>query len=258
MFFVRRLLNRHLPVAPRHDDLYLVEFPRSGITWLSFVVANLVRTKSCEHREVGFGSINDYIADVGMSRHVAPLSPGQWPNIRIIKSHEVVNPDYTKVIYLVRDPRKVMESYYRYRCGLGEYQGTFSQFIRDRRYGLRRWAEHVRGWIWSSRDSQRLQYIRYEDLQQASEQTICGTLGAFGIRVGVQEVAEALNAATVERMKELEEAYKSRDPRVAAGRLKQFKFVRSGETAAPIQWSEADNAVLSATCREVMTWFGYR
>ena len=33
--------NKLYPINPKHDDVYIVEFPRSGITWLSTLIANV-------------------------------------------------------------------------------------------------------------------------------------------------------------------------------------------------------------------------
>ena len=31
------------PFTIKHDDLYLVEYPKSGVTWLSFIFANIIQ-----------------------------------------------------------------------------------------------------------------------------------------------------------------------------------------------------------------------
>jgi hypothetical protein len=42
----RRRDNKMMPKNPRHDDFYVVEFPKSGITWLTAILANVALIES--------------------------------------------------------------------------------------------------------------------------------------------------------------------------------------------------------------------
>jgi len=55
---VKYILNyQHCIATPTkqcHDDVWLVEFPKSGVTWFSFLVANVNLIKSGVEKEVTF------------------------------------------------------------------------------------------------------------------------------------------------------------------------------------------------------------
>src|ERR1700680_1912974 len=90
------------PVNPLISDLYLVEFPKFGVTWLSFILANINLLVAGESRLATYFNINDLIPDIQYSRDL-PLPDHRFPGFRIIKSHSPYNPSYKKVILLVRN-----------------------------------------------------------------------------------------------------------------------------------------------------------
>ena len=77
---------------------------------------------------------------------------------------------FRRVIYVVRDGRDVMYSYYRFRHGLGQNLAlNFSQFIEPSRkhYPGPRWHEHVEGWLERGEAEEvELLLVKYEDLHR--------------------------------------------------------------------------------------------
>jgi len=76
------------------DDVMLVSYPRSGNTWVRFLLANLM---SDSDRPLDFVEMEGFIPAIHSTR--------QWGQIksmasgRFIKSHMPYQPDYKKVIY---------------------------------------------------------------------------------------------------------------------------------------------------------------
>src|SRR6185437_14168175 len=91
--------------------MFLVSYPRSGNTWMRFLITNLIFTGeptsflNIEKRmpEIYFHS--DWIL-----RHL--------PRPRYFKSHECFDPRYKRIIYIVRDPRDVAVSAYHFNLKL--------------------------------------------------------------------------------------------------------------------------------------------
>ncbi len=53
--------KKTLPNCQRHDDVYLVEFPKSGITWLSTIISNCFLQYSGKKQQATFYNIQQLI-----------------------------------------------------------------------------------------------------------------------------------------------------------------------------------------------------
>src|SRR5438874_11935634 len=88
------------------DDVFLVSYPKSGNTWVRFLIANLI-----SDIPVTFLNIEQRIPSI----YILPdRALRAMPKPRVLKSHECFVPRYRNVIYIVRDPRDVAVSYYHY------------------------------------------------------------------------------------------------------------------------------------------------
>ena len=108
---VKLLLRLHHPgrnLKIFSDDVFLVSYPKSGNTWTRFLIANLTHPKT----PAGFANIHELVPDPeGTAKKVFD----HMPRPRIIKSHTCFDPEYPRVIYIVRDPRDVVLSQYHYQ-----------------------------------------------------------------------------------------------------------------------------------------------
>src|SRR5260370_2326170 len=100
------IADRNLAVYP--DDTFVVSYPRSGNTWTRFLIANLVFPSE----SVTFTNIERLIPDTSSQSNRALK---RTPRPRIIKSHEYFDPRYRRVLYIVRDPRDLVLSYYNFQ-----------------------------------------------------------------------------------------------------------------------------------------------
>src|SRR5881227_2930975 len=88
------IADRDVAVYP--DDVFLVSYPRSGNTWIRFLIGNLIYPND----PVTFANLEQRIPSIyTYPNHVLRRLP------RVLKSHEVFDPRYPRVIYIVRDPR---------------------------------------------------------------------------------------------------------------------------------------------------------
>lgn len=209
-----------LPVERNDDDLFIVEFPKSGVTWLTFLVANVNAQLNGDSRAVTFFNVNDFVPDVQSVRHVhsarAPL-----PGYRCFKSHAPRLAPYRKVVYLVRDPRHVMVSYWTFLRGLGWWQGTLGQLVASRKYGIRAWTDHVGGWLRGVDAAASFALLRYEDLMANTAGELMRLYALLGISVTPEIVAAAIERSSLDRMRELERSYAAGHPA-----LRGVEFVR--------------------------------
>src|SRR5690349_25152573 len=86
------------------DDVYLVSYPKSGNTWVRFLIANLISEEPITLLNIEQRIPSVYILPDRELRRVR--------RPRLLKSHECFVSRYRKVIYTVRDPPDVAGSYY--------------------------------------------------------------------------------------------------------------------------------------------------
>src|SRR5215831_7110332 len=90
---LRKPLNRirHWGLDP--NDAFIASYPRSGNTWLRFVLFDVLVSGQIS----GFDEVNHIIPEVGLHISGYPLLPGRG---RLIKTHEPYQKEYRKAIYL--------------------------------------------------------------------------------------------------------------------------------------------------------------
>lgn len=228
---------------------------------MTTILANIMQEYIRRHTESAVCDeffLNDLIPDIHMSRYI-PIEPrGPWPGCRIIKSHSYANRDYLKVIYVVRNPIAQISSYYDYSRGLGQFSGTFSEFIKDKNLGIRAWERHVRGWATETEKSRRIALLRYEDMRKNTAEALSSVLGAVGADVERDILQLAVDRAEFNKMKEAEKRFKEVDLQTVFGKYKSFLFVKSGRQEADVDISDADREYIESISGETMALLGYK
>lgn len=239
-------IDRVLP-----DDTFVVSYPRSGNTWTRYILAYLVRG-------------TDATLDPHAVNHIAPDAYVHSAIInaqshqRLIKIHDPFLDECPRVIYVHRDYRESLVSYWHFVRRSERYAGSFSAFLRSGipgRHGG--WKRHIRAmWRRQETDPATIHVIRYADLGGNFAETVAGLVAWSGIGMGV-------DLATVQRLTAMET--------VAGGEQTYFGHFRrmSGEsffvdrgkgTQWMSCWSAEDMAWL-ARDRElvaIMEQLGYR
>ncbi len=210
----------NLPTTTYPDDVYLVLYPRSGNTWVRFMLANLFAKE-----EVTFQNIMHFVPSVHRDTEI--LNRIHRP--RIIKSHAPFEPLYSRVIYLVRDGRDVYVSFYHYRQEQLPAGTTLADFIQmDHWPGS--WGKHVISWLDANLPPDRFLLVRYEQIHEQPERELRRITEFIGLDVTEDHLKEAIRKSDLDAMRRIED--KCGHPR--AGRF-SGRFVRSGKTGG---WKE--------------------
>jgi hypothetical protein len=184
-------------------DVLVASYPRSGNTWLRFLLFEILTGESAEFEKVLRG-----IPYVGGHHRAPPLLPGQG---RLVQTHEWPRGEYKKAIFLVRDPRDIVVSEYGFERIRGRYTGEFNDFIESFLLGeanpFGSWQSQVEQWLASSlAKDDKLLLVRFEDLRSNTEETITRILEFLGVsRVEKEVIRNAIANNSVQRMREKED-----------------------------------------------------
>lgn len=194
-----------LPKNPVHDDIYLVEYPKSGITWLSFLIGNIELKLNKQSEIITLLNYTKYVPDIHQ------IKCGEISRIlkrTFIKSHDVYNPYYNYVIYIVRHPYDVMVSYYNFMRERRFNKG-FEDFVKNKKFGIGSWVNHLNSWYYNNQGSQRIHFIKYENLMKNPKKTLKDLYTNLGIDLNYEIIKSSIDLSNMENMKKSEEFYRA-------------------------------------------------
>lgn len=146
-----------LPIAQTEPaDVFIVAYPKSGITWFQSLVAGAVY--GLDPEQAPDRLTQDLVPDV---HYKSCYKRYRTPTF--FKSHHLPRPEYRRVVYLLRDGRDVMVSYWHHLRALGRDDLDFREMIGGAGLFPCKWHEHVGQWTANPFGAEML-LIRYEDL----------------------------------------------------------------------------------------------
>lgn len=262
----------------REASVWLVSYPKSGNTWLRFVVFYLVNKRA---------PLNSVELDSFMNSHwVGPLIEGPmfkkshacWKSLRALMG------DGPKVVYLVRHPLDVMQSGLNYALLTGEIPAGdasardlwVQSYIaaggnpawRKSSIAAGSWIENVRSW--REAPKREVLFLRYEDC--LADPALSASRIAQLLQIGLdgQLLSDCLRETSFEALKHFEEqevvraietgrpqgrfSKKKRAPALRAGR----RFFSSGRAGAYRQvFSPTEIEAAWAVFRDAAAPLGY-
>jgi hypothetical protein len=223
---MRQPAARGLTVYP--DDTFLVSFPRSGNTWTRFLVCNLMNPAD----PVNFAQLESRIPEI---YYVTDQNLCAFPRPRVIKSHECFDPRYKKIIYIVRDPRDVLISYYEYQlkrrvisedCSLEEFLPRFMESEIEPKTGS--WRDHVVSWMATRGGQKNFLLLRYEEMLVNTQKEATKIASFLGLDSNPGRIARAVALSSADRMRKLEKE-QSRQWKLTKKTRQDKPFVRKAE-----------------------------
>lgn len=206
-------MRRWVARDPRAHDIYIVEFPKSGITWLCTLIANMALQEAGSQEQVTHYNVQQYIPDIHMANDM-PIGDSLLSAIpqRLIKSHVAYNRYYQAVIYLARHPAAVMRSYCTYLNQQAGNEITLEQLLEHKKLGLPAWQAHVRSWLETNSRAGRLHLVRYEDLVDDTAGTLRTLCRNLGWAISDRAIEQAGRLSEADRMKTMENVYRDNNP----------------------------------------------
>ncbi len=176
------------------EDVFLVAFPKSGITWLQHLVSGL--QYGIDTQYLPDKLVQEIIPDIYVSRFYK-----RFGDLKIFKSHELPQPQYKRVIYLVRDGRDAMVSYYHFQRKLGKKVSLEEMVIQHKEVYPAPWWGHIRQWLQNPYKAEII-YIRYEDLLNKPTEELKKICDFLGFKRDETLIEKIIQGSTINKMRE--------------------------------------------------------
>lgn len=225
-----RRVQPGMSLKVRPDDTFLVSYPKSGNTWMRFLIANLLR----QDPPVGLLDADTLIPSVdGQTKKFFDLMASP----RVIKSHFSFIPAYKRVIYVVRDPRDVVMSQYYYQIKRGVLEPNapleifVPRFLRGEVCPYGSWGDNVGSWIATRRDDSNFLLLRYEDMLADVAAGAVAISSFLGLPLDPHLIALAVERSSLENMRKIEKAEGKKWDSTKGTRqdISFFRSAKSGE-----------------------------
>jgi hypothetical protein len=234
--------GRHLGIQP--EDVILASYPRSGTTWMRFLLAEALSGRSAE-----FKAVRRIVPYVGQHRKAEAVLPGGG---KLMYSHDVASKDATRrATYVVRDVRDVALSEYKWQQRIGVFDGALDAFIRDfvtgRGNPFGSWGAHVDSWVQDDRIADnRLKLVKFEDLKRDATGVLASVLGFLNVSLSEPEIQRAVESNSVEMMRQKEDrapegSFKNRVVK------RNVRFINAGAVG---QWEKSLSSAQEALLEE--------
>lgn len=233
-YFVERKLRApfEVPVSFRDNYILLASFPKSGNTWLRFIISNIVNIENNYFKEVDFYNIRYLTPEVRGNRSLNGIKCS--PNTPVfLKTHfPYINQfkQYNSVL-LYRNPADVLRSYFRYLIEeKGKRFKSFNHFIKHWRYGSSAWVNFHKSWL------SRYNYIiKYDNLVNDPFNQIKGLLEYFNYPVSDSTIRNAISFSDRNNMRRVLD--EKGDP---MAQNKKFQFISEIDSSIEISSSDLD------------------
>jgi len=219
----------------RPDDTFLVSYPKSGNTWMRFLIANLLQ----QNPPVGLLEADCLIPSVDAK---SKKFFDDMKSPRVIKSHFSFIPAYKRVIYVVRDPRDVVMSQYHYQIKRGVLEGDASldsfvqRFLKGEVCPYGSWGDNVGSWTATRRDDPSFLLLRYEDMLADVTSGAAKIYNFLGFGQDTNRIAVAVERSSLENMRKVEKAEGKKWDSTKGTRqdMSFFRSAKSGEGRATL------------------------
>lgn len=217
-------------VRMRHGDICIASYPKSGSTWLTLILLLLTRQGDMP-KEKDLADTYwwpDWGADYMLTNEQLDAAPDP----RLFRSHMpyqlavggVPADNPAKYIYMARQPRSVLSSYYNYARDFDTYAGPWEDFLRlfmEGKVWFGDWFDHVQSW-WVRRDSGNILCLWYEDMKADFDTEVRKIADFAGYSLSGELLAWIRQATTYSSMRDHD--------------LTNMKNADPGKTAPPKQY----------------------
>jgi hypothetical protein len=205
------------------QDIFIVGFPKSGNTWIQNLISGIL-----------FGIDTNFLPDK-LTQILTPNIHGSKYYKRLLdftcfKSHLLPQPEYKKVVYIVRDGRDSLVSYYHMIKAQGQFTTMQEMVVDGKGLSPCKWHEHVRQWKKNKYNAEIL-WIRYEDLHSKPLEEMRRFCEFAGIERTDEIIQRSIKGNLFNNMQKKEEEFGWDNQKWN----KEEKFIRKGKTGGYLE-----------------------
>lgn len=223
----------------RANDILVSAFPKSGITYLGFLLLGARLKLNHIPLNPTFYNIDWLLIDTHKMERIAAPQPLWRDGLgEFYKSHSrreaVFDSHQGNTVYLLRNPVDTLKSYWHFRRQLKEERCGVMEFLSSP-LGCQAWCDHVRSWLVAPKAaSQSLYLIEYEALCRRPKQELNSLLVQLGwdLPQNTWDFQGVVTWAGLPNMRCLEMTFAGRNPIYAQYHL---EFVRHNSSPDPVQ-----------------------
>jgi alcohol sulfotransferase len=194
-------------------DAFLVSYPKSGRTWLRFILSNYLDRSQASSNGVDlysmFSIMPNYALDERRGQGALPKEGRQRPMPLVLVSHHPHSRFFfgrKPIIFLVRDPRDVMvSSYFHATRHKHRFNGSIGEFLREPHHGVSVLAKFLNGWAVGLKRHPHI-VLSYEGLLASPIQQTDRVLRFLNLTVDASILRQAVKASDFDSMRSLEKA----------------------------------------------------
>ena len=244
---VANFLRGRMEFRVRASDVFISSYPRSGTTLTQWILYLLTHEEQPDPEHLT--KVSPWFE---RSLAIGELTAGdleRFASPRVFKSHLPREwlPDGARYIYVERDPKDVLVSYFHfYRSYLG-FHGSFDDFYRrfmEGRVQYGSWFDHVSSWRKRSTDPDVL-LVRYEDLLSDRKASIRRIVDFLGWERDERWIDRAVIESGFDAMKRRESVFDHATALLLERGVSQRTFLRAGLSGG------AANEISEAQAREI-------
>jgi hypothetical protein len=235
-------LSGRLRFSPREDDVWVATYPRSGTTWVQYMLVLLTAEPTPDFRH-----IQEISPWYERSLAVGSMSPEDFerlPSPRVLKTHLVPGwlPAVGRFVHVVRDVVDVARSYFHfYRTHLGfrdDLDAFMERFVEGRlQYGS--WHDHGARWQ-RPRPGQQVLEVRYESLVSDCAAELDRIARFLGVPASADRIDSVVTRTRFGEMKRIEAKFDHATTVLLERGITPGGFIRRGpdqpDDALPGRW----------------------
>jgi hypothetical protein len=177
------------------NDVFIVGFPKSGNTLMQHIITHLVYGIN---EEGSRSMVNLIVPDIYANTHYFRFNDRCF-----FKSHDLPKPEYKKVIYIMRDGREALLSYYHMMKNMGTPVSLKDLYSGKIKLYNVTWSGHIEHWKKNPYEADIL-WVRFEDLKANKIKELQRICVFLNIERNGLELEKVVKFTSLAHMQELE------------------------------------------------------